>query len=175
MNGHTWGQAWKWETKENVHKQFFHFVSQLFSFIREDFLFLSFLFSFKLWAPVGFRRQADSGFSIAEPSVLRVKSINFTDLGMFIAFQKWMVKCYDFLTRCTNLCDLRSLPINFDRVNPQKESHGWGSQLVFGWSAPHLSSWNRLWLKTGSPARPEKAWGSMAHLPGMSVGRFSGD
>lgn len=56
--------------------------------LREDFLSLSVLFSFKLWAPVGFRRQADSGFSIAEPSVLRVKSINFTDLGMFIAFQK---------------------------------------------------------------------------------------
>lgn len=61
-----------------------------------------------------------------------------------------------------SLYDLKTSFYYFWYNEPTKESHGWESQLMFGWVSIHISSWNRFWLKTDSPAGPEKAWGSLA-------------
>lgn len=72
-----------------------------------------------------------------------------------------------------SLSDVKTSFYYFWYNEPTKESHGWESRLMFGWVSIHISSWNRFWLKTDSPAGPEKAWRSLAQRPGISVGRFS--
>lgn len=67
---------------------------------------------------------------------------------------------------------LKFYSIKFDTMNPQKKKP-WLREPVNVWLIVYLSSWNRFWLKTDSPAKPEKVWESLAQLPDILVGWFS--